>query len=120
MKGLWASILLIATFPVLAAGKAACVLPVADGQGPTPSKPSFRGDIIKVRSGLVTVSAKPGSRHFEFQVNDKTKLFTAYGGFVSKQELVAGLKASVWYVGCDASTAGSPPAAAVVMLDSTR
>jgi hypothetical protein len=120
VKVLWALILLTVSFPVLAAGKSACVLPVADGQGPTPSKPSFRGEIVKVSPGLVTVKAVPGSMHIEFQVNDKTQLFTVYGGFVSKQELAAGLKASVWYVGCDVSMAGSPPVAAIVMLDSTR
>jgi hypothetical protein len=120
VKSIWASLLVTLSLPVLAAGKSACVLPVADGQGPTPSEPSFRGEIVKVGGGLVTVGAESGSRHIEFQVNDKTKLFTVYGGVVSKQELVAGIKASVWYVGCDASKAGSPPVAAVVILDSTR
>jgi len=120
VKGLWASVLLITTSPVLAAGQAACVLPVADGQGPTPSKPSFSGEIVKVSPGLVIVSVSPESKLTEFRINDKTELFTDYGGLVSKQELSPGLKASVWYVGCDVSKAGSPPAAAVVMLNSPR
>jgi len=96
------------------------VLPVADGQGPTPSKPSFRGEIVKVTLGLVTVRGETEPKQSEFRVNDQTQLFTVYGGFVSKQELAVGLKANVWYVGCDILKAGSPPVAAVVMLDSTR
>jgi hypothetical protein len=105
------------SFPVQAAGTSACVLPVADGQGPTPSRPSFRGEIIKVSPGLVTVRAEPESKHIEFQVNDKTQMFTGYGGLVSEQELAAGLNVSVWYIGCDISMAGSPPVAAIVRLD---
>jgi hypothetical protein len=118
VKVLLASMLLTMSIAALAAGKSACVLPVPDGQGPTSSEPSFRGEIVKVDSGLVTVKVEPGSEHIEFRVNDNTQLFTAYGGFVSKEELVVGPMTRVWYVGCDVSKAGSPPVAAIVMLES--
>ncbi len=97
-------------------------LPVADG-GPEPSPPSVHGYLVAAGKQRLTV--KRDSRDVSMgtsanvQLTAKTEFFTAYGGYVTPDELQPGQYVWVWYITADAAKAGTPPRAAVVMLWST-
>ncbi|MBI5203297.1 MAG: hypothetical protein HZA11_00095 [Nitrospirae bacterium] len=103
-----------------------CILPTPDGGGPTPSPPSVKGKIVYVAPDIVEVEKKlsAGTRknvqRIRIRINDKTQIFTYLGGYVAHNELAIGEQADVWYIGCSAKKAGSPPLAAVIQIDATR
>ena len=111
--------LAVVSSPAFAADENKCVLPYADNnENRTPSKPSIRGQIVQVKPGLITVQSEGKGERIQIRINAKSELFTIYGGYVAKEELAKGQRVDVWYVGCDSRTAGSPPLAAVVRLES--
>lgn len=103
-----------------AAESSGCVYPVADGGGPKPSKPSkpsVQGLITKVERAVISVRSA-SSRETDVRIGENTQMFTVYGGYVAREKLAVGQTAYVWYVGCSAKRADSPPMAAVVQLES--
>lgn len=103
-----------------------CVLPSPDGGGPEPSPPSVKGKIVCVEPGIIQVETEPARakqkelRHVRIRVNDQTKIFTFFGGYVAQNELAVRQQAHIWYVGCSAEKAGNPPLAAVIQIDAKR
>ena|GEM_PF-2407522 len=105
-----------------ASQNAGWVLPAPDG-GPQPSPSSVHGYVVKaVKPNIVverdTRDSKTGDS-VDVRLTSKTKLFTAFGGLYTVDQLRAGQYVWVWYVTPDPRKAGTPPAAAVVMLWST-
>ena len=80
---------------------AACVLPEADGQGPSTSPASVEGVIASINSGRLVLTPKSHTkRKLQFRITERTSIFTADGGFVHPKELVVGQHASIWTEHC--------------------
>jgi hypothetical protein len=96
------------------------VLPVADGDGRSPSQPSIQGYILKCSSDSVTIDPdrKDGIKTLPVSVKfiPNTNFFTAFGGFYTSGELQPGQYLWVWYITENTKKAGMPPRAAVIML----
>lgn len=95
------------------------VLPVADG-GSQPSPPSVHGYLVKVARNTIVVQRDTRSKKavgaVTVELKTKTDFFTAYGGPYNPDRLRSGQYVWVWYVTADPTKAGTPPAAAVVIL----
>jgi hypothetical protein len=92
------------------------VLPTADGDGPTPSRPTLEGRISIISADRIRVTPQSGEPSV-YRLTSDTKLFTVYGGHLDAAELLVGQHVRVW-IEPDAPD-GSEQRAAVVMLAST-
>ena len=99
--------------------KAACVLPVADGGEERPSKPNIDGVITQARGSSIEVESTDKVRH-ALRLDERSHLFTVYGGRVSAKALVPGQAVRIWFVNCDPPKAGQQGRVAVLMLASQK
>lgn len=99
---------------------AECILPEADGQGPTPSPASITGVINSINSGLfiLTPESHP-KKKLMFRITNRTTIFTADGEFVQTNELGIGQHASIWTEYCVPVSTKKITNTAVVQLCST-
>lgn len=97
-----------------------CVLPAPDYRPPDMSDPSAKGSITKIKSGALEIEALINEKNhkkpirLKIRINKETSVFTSFGGYVAKKDLIVGTRVNVWYVGCSTEKAGSPPLAAVI------
>ena len=112
---LWATL----TVALAAPPKASCVLPVADGDAESPSRPNVEGVITEARGSLVEAESKGKVRH-PLLLDERTRLFTVYGGFVGADELVPGQVVRIWFANCKAPKAAERGRVAVLMLASRK
>jgi len=102
---------------LLGLGCARYVLPAGDVCLPGTAPPSIEGRILAVTSA--TISIKPNAEveaaPVIVAVQNETQLFTAFGGYVDREELRVGQYVWVWYVSRSPIWAGNPPRAAVVI-----
>lgn len=99
---------------------AECILPEADGQGPTPSPASITGVITSINSGLfiITPESHP-KRKLMFRITNRTIIFTADAGFVPPNELGIGQYALIWTEYCVPVSTKKFTNTAVIQLCST-
>lgn len=96
------------------------VLPVADGGDVVPSPPSIHGYLVSASNGMIVVKrdsrdAQAGTKT-RVQLLQKTDLFTAFGGLITRDQFRPGQYVWVWYVSADPAKAGTPPHAASVVV----
>jgi len=108
-----AALLFALSFPAAAAE---CVLPVADGGQPNPSPATLKGIIASASTKEITLV---GVKGLTITLNDKTEMFTVYGGLVRPSELRSGLHTFVWLVDCK-KPKGNKAQAAVVQVCATE
>lgn len=94
-----------------------CIYPVPDYDN-SPSKPSIVGKILQVNQNKIVIQVDKKNVKQPIRIDSKTALFTVFGGLVWESDLAVGQHVYVWYLGCNAQKAGSPPLAAVIQLDS--
>lgn len=87
-----------------------CILPVADGGELDPVPASIKGIIASVTESELTVE---GREPLKIRLNEKTEMFTVYGGAVDPEELKPGLHAFIWFLGCKAESKTSATAAVI-------
>lgn len=115
-------IFLLFLLPKLVLGE--WVLPIPDGGGVKPSKPSIQGKIIEISNNIIKLQKDvPGKvstivDHVTF--NDQTKFFFYSGGILFPDELSSGQYIWIWYITENPEMAGNPPISAVIMLWSTN
>ncbi len=112
---LWAALTLAPAPPAMAS----CVLPVADGDGKSASQPNIEGVITAAKGSLVEVDAKERVRH-PLLLDERTRMFTVYGGFIGVADLVPGQVVRIWLANCKAPKGGARGRVAVLMLASKK
>ena len=112
---LWVALTLAPAPPATAS----CVLPVADGDAKSPSQPNIEGLIAAAKGSLVEVDSKEKVRH-PLLLDERTRMFTLYGGFIGVGELVPGQVVRIWLANCKAPKAGARGRVAVLMLASKK
>jgi len=110
------SALSLAYCSVAFASPSKCILPVADGGGREPSPASTSGIIASVDKNHITFI---GREDIKIQFNEKTAIFTVYGGYVESHELKIGLHTFVWFVGCK-PVSGKKVLAAIIQVCATE
>jgi hypothetical protein len=68
----------------------ACVLPVPDGGGSTPSRANLTGNIAAVGHGFLDIKPRSGRSSIRVNYNGDTQFYTAFGGDYEPNELAAG------------------------------
>ena len=112
---LWATLTLALAPPA----RASCVLPVADSNAKSPSQPNIEGVITAAKGSLVEVDSKENVR-YPLLLDERTRMFTVYGGFIGVHELVPGQVARIWLANCRAPKPGARGRVAVLMLASKK
>jgi hypothetical protein len=94
-----------------AGSHAACILPVPDGDGRSPSPANLHGRIEKVESGSVAIRPNAKAALVKVLLPKNAEIYSAFGGDVKVEELSAGQYVWVWYVGCKPPSKGAPVSA---------
>jgi len=97
------------------------ILPEPDYRPDNEAKACIDGIIISVEKGKITVS---GINHhgkdeiMEIIINGK--IFTIYGGYVSPDQLVEGIKLKIWFKGSSCDLPAQPITSARIIVASQR
>ena len=99
------------------------VLPEPDHIPSNVAKPCFNGVITSVKPNYITVKndiRNSANKSLKIIVDNKTSIFTVYGGFVMSSQLISGQKLKIWYQGKSCTSPDNPLSAARIMLASKR
>jgi hypothetical protein len=99
------------------------ILPTPDGVG-KPSPPSLQGIITRIDTEQITVrpdNRSPGDVvEIPVRLRSATTIFTVFGGYVQRSDLVAGLRVRVWFDQSKKPRRKDVATAAVIVIPSTN
>jgi len=105
--------------PAIQAGQ--YILPEPDYRPDNVAKPCLTGIIVSVEKEFITMredGSKTAQNTIKIKIGKETSVFTVYGGFVMKGQLLPKQKLKVWYQGTNCGNPTKPLYAARIMLAS--
>jgi len=122
-KLLVATLIAFISAKVVYADTAKYVLPNSDYNKETPSPACIDGVVMEVHANSLLVNGKSniGDKSIvRVKIDNRTSIFTVYGGLVFAHEIQKGIKLRVWYLGKSCGNPDQPITAARIMIASTQ